>query len=150
MVPGALSLGIKRPDCEANHSPPSSVEVKNAWGSTPKYVFTALCSVKHKTTSPNPAFFTIRVSKSQEIVVDTPHFFLYKLTFTDSVAVVRCSAPSYWCKLNPVYVIVFSCNIYTWEVPVTMSAPWFLYNTPADELSLLDFVWPRTYNCTDW
>jgi hypothetical protein len=27
-VPGALSLGIKQPRCEADHSPPSSAEVK--------------------------------------------------------------------------------------------------------------------------
>jgi hypothetical protein len=27
-VPGALSLGVKRPVCEADHSPPSSAEVK--------------------------------------------------------------------------------------------------------------------------
>jgi hypothetical protein len=27
-VPGALSLGIKRPGCEADHSPPSNAEVK--------------------------------------------------------------------------------------------------------------------------
>jgi hypothetical protein len=26
-VPGALSLGVNRPGCEADHSPPSSVEV---------------------------------------------------------------------------------------------------------------------------
>jgi hypothetical protein len=31
MVPQALSLGVKRPRREADHSPPSSVEVKNAW-----------------------------------------------------------------------------------------------------------------------
>jgi hypothetical protein len=30
-VPGALSLGIRRLGSEANHSPPSSVEVKDAW-----------------------------------------------------------------------------------------------------------------------
>jgi hypothetical protein len=29
--PGALSLGIKRPGREADHSPPYSAEVKNAW-----------------------------------------------------------------------------------------------------------------------
>jgi hypothetical protein len=29
-VPGALSLGVKRPGHEADHSPPSSAEVKNA------------------------------------------------------------------------------------------------------------------------
>jgi hypothetical protein len=36
-VPGALSVGVKRPGREANHSPPSSAEVKNAWSyaSTP-------------------------------------------------------------------------------------------------------------------
>jgi hypothetical protein len=26
-----LSLGVKRPGCEAGHSPPFSAEVKNAW-----------------------------------------------------------------------------------------------------------------------
>jgi len=26
-----LSLGVKRPRCEADHLPPSSAEVKNAW-----------------------------------------------------------------------------------------------------------------------
>jgi hypothetical protein len=34
LVPGALSLGIKRPLREADHSPPSSAEVKNAWSYT--------------------------------------------------------------------------------------------------------------------
>jgi hypothetical protein len=36
-VPGALSLGIKRPEREANHSPPPRTEVKNAryYTSTP-------------------------------------------------------------------------------------------------------------------
>jgi hypothetical protein len=33
-VPGALSLGVKRPVREADHSPPSSAEVKNAWSYT--------------------------------------------------------------------------------------------------------------------
>jgi hypothetical protein len=31
MVPGALSLGIKRPGREADHSRPYNAEVKNAW-----------------------------------------------------------------------------------------------------------------------
>jgi len=30
-VPGVLSLGIKRPGCEADRSPPSNADVKNAW-----------------------------------------------------------------------------------------------------------------------
>jgi hypothetical protein len=33
-VAGALSLGLKRPGREADHSPPSSAEVKNAWSYT--------------------------------------------------------------------------------------------------------------------
>jgi hypothetical protein len=33
-VPGALSLAVKRPELEAYHSPPSSVEVKNSWSCT--------------------------------------------------------------------------------------------------------------------
>jgi hypothetical protein len=47
-VPGALSLGVKRPGREADHSPPSSAKVKNAWSytSTPQYDFMAWCSVK--------------------------------------------------------------------------------------------------------
>jgi hypothetical protein len=47
-VPGALSLEVKRPGREADHSPPTSAEVKNAWSytSTPKYAFMAWCSVE--------------------------------------------------------------------------------------------------------
>jgi hypothetical protein len=48
---GALSLGIKWPGREADHSPPSSAEVKNAWSytSTPsQYVFMAWCLFKHR------------------------------------------------------------------------------------------------------
>jgi hypothetical protein len=33
-VPGALSLGVKRRGCEADHSPPSTAEVKSAWNYT--------------------------------------------------------------------------------------------------------------------
>jgi hypothetical protein len=33
-VPGALSLGLKRQGREADHSPPSSAEVKEAWSYT--------------------------------------------------------------------------------------------------------------------
>jgi hypothetical protein len=49
-VPRALFLGVKRPRREADHSPPSSAEVKNAWSytSTPQYVFMAWCLVKHR------------------------------------------------------------------------------------------------------
>jgi hypothetical protein len=49
-VPGALALGVKRPGNEADHSPPSSAEVKNEWSctSTPQYVFMAWCLVKNR------------------------------------------------------------------------------------------------------
>jgi hypothetical protein len=42
--------GVKRPGREADHSPPYSAEVKNAWSytSTPQYVFKAWCLVKHR------------------------------------------------------------------------------------------------------
>jgi hypothetical protein len=36
-VPGALSRGVKRSRRESDHSPPSSVEVKNAWSYTRVY-----------------------------------------------------------------------------------------------------------------
>jgi hypothetical protein len=50
-VPGALSLEVKRPEREADHPPPSSAEVKNAWiyTSTPQYTFMAWCPVKKST-----------------------------------------------------------------------------------------------------
>jgi hypothetical protein len=49
-VPGALSLGVHQPGCEADHSPPPSAEVKNAWSytSTPQYIFMAWCLIKHR------------------------------------------------------------------------------------------------------
>jgi hypothetical protein len=46
---GGLFSGVKRLGCEANHLPPSSAEVKNAWRytSTPQYVM-VWCLVKHR------------------------------------------------------------------------------------------------------
>jgi len=39
-----LSVGVKRPRYEANHSPQSSAEVKNAWSHTStQYTFTVWC-----------------------------------------------------------------------------------------------------------
>jgi len=44
----ALFLWVKWPGCVADHSPPSSAEVKKAWSynSTPQYAFMAWCSIK--------------------------------------------------------------------------------------------------------
>jgi hypothetical protein len=46
-VPAVLSLGLKQPRRDADHSPPSSA-VKNAWSYTytPQYAFMAWCSVE--------------------------------------------------------------------------------------------------------
>jgi len=47
-IKGALSLGVKRRGGEADHSSPSSAEVKKAWSytSTPQYALLVWCSVK--------------------------------------------------------------------------------------------------------
>jgi hypothetical protein len=49
-APGALSLEVKRPEREADHSPPSSAEsrMRGAIPPLPQYIFMALCSVKHR------------------------------------------------------------------------------------------------------
>jgi hypothetical protein len=49
-IPGALSVGVKRPEREADHSPPSSARSKNEWSynSTPQYGFMAWCLVKRR------------------------------------------------------------------------------------------------------
>jgi hypothetical protein len=46
-VSGALSLGVKWPGREADHSPPASAEVKKTWVYvfTSAYVFMALCLI---------------------------------------------------------------------------------------------------------
>jgi len=46
----AFSLGVYQPGREANHSPPPSVEVKNAWAIPPhpQYVFHGRYLVKHR------------------------------------------------------------------------------------------------------
>jgi hypothetical protein len=60
-VPGTPFLGVKRPGHEADHSPPSSADVKNAWSytSTPQYVFMSWYLVKHKDN------FTLHYSRVQ-------------------------------------------------------------------------------------
>jgi hypothetical protein len=47
---GLFSPRVKRPGREADHSPPYSAEVKNAWiyNSTSPYAFKSWCSVKKK------------------------------------------------------------------------------------------------------
>jgi hypothetical protein len=49
-VPRALTLGVKWPGREADHSPPSSAEVKNAWSytSTPNTLSWRSVQLKHR------------------------------------------------------------------------------------------------------
>jgi len=49
-VAGALSMGVKQPGHEADHSPPSSAKIMNTWSytSNPQYIFMAWCLVKHR------------------------------------------------------------------------------------------------------
>jgi hypothetical protein len=70
-VSGAVSMGVKRPGREAEHLPPSSAEVKNAWSytSTQQYTFIAWCLVKnkHKATLLTLWCFVLPVPISQNI-----------------------------------------------------------------------------------
>jgi hypothetical protein len=59
-VPGAVSLAVKWPGCEADHSPPYSAEVKNAWS----YMSThgVVLSVKEKHRDFTFTFYTVMSS----------------------------------------------------------------------------------------
>jgi hypothetical protein len=50
-VPRALSMGVKRPEREYDHSPPSIADIKNSWSYTslPQYDFMSWCLIKHGT-----------------------------------------------------------------------------------------------------
>jgi hypothetical protein len=65
-VPGALSLVVERSGREADHSPPSSAEVKNAWSytSTYLYVFMVWYVVKHSDN-----YSTLPLSRRMEVVI---------------------------------------------------------------------------------
>jgi hypothetical protein len=60
-LPGYLSLGVKRPGREADHSHPCSAEVKNPWRNTsiPPICFIAWCSGKNSTGATLPLPFTL-------------------------------------------------------------------------------------------
>jgi hypothetical protein len=49
-VPGILTPGLRWPERIADHSRPSSAEVKNAWSyiSNPQYVLMTWCLFKHR------------------------------------------------------------------------------------------------------
>jgi hypothetical protein len=56
-IPGALSLVVKRPGREANHSHPSSAEVKNVWSYTSTPPIRLHCVVLNLKNTGTP-FFT--------------------------------------------------------------------------------------------
>jgi hypothetical protein len=61
-VPGALSLGVKQPGREADHSPPSSAEVKECaelYLHSPNTPPWRGAQLKHRTTLPLPLPFTL-------------------------------------------------------------------------------------------
>jgi hypothetical protein len=66
-VPGSLSLEVKQPGREADHSPPSSAEVKNVCTIPPLhlYVFMSWCFVKHRDNF-TFIFFTRCLNKRNE------------------------------------------------------------------------------------
>jgi hypothetical protein len=68
-VPSALFLGVKRPGCEADHSP-HVPRLQNEWSytSTPQYVFMAWCLVKQRD---NYLYLHLNFATSHS--VDLPH-----------------------------------------------------------------------------
>jgi hypothetical protein len=67
-VPGAPSPGVKRPRCEADHSPATSAEVKNTWvyTSTLPYAFLAFHWLSTGTSlfthTPTNTLFTVCIN----------------------------------------------------------------------------------------
>jgi hypothetical protein len=57
--------GVKRPGREADHSPQSTAEIKNAWSytSTPQYIFMVWCLVKLRDNF-TLLYFTIKIISS--------------------------------------------------------------------------------------
>jgi hypothetical protein len=100
-----FSLGVKRPERKADHSPPSSAEVKNAWSytSTPQYVFMAWCLVKQR----DNFTFTFRswlaltnkirgirsgITNGEETLRDTRHYGGLHQSSSDRIPVLNGSA----------------------------------------------------------
>jgi hypothetical protein len=81
---GAEGCFPKRSGREANHSPPSHDEIKNAWSyiSTPQYVFLVWCLVKHRD---NFTFlvhaFEIQIYSYKAITLRIYHWVEYETNF---------------------------------------------------------------------
>jgi hypothetical protein len=72
-LPGAVSPFVKQPGREADHSPPSSAEVKNVWSytSTPQHVFMAWCLVKHRN------YFILTLWSAEDTNLHLPCFVIF-------------------------------------------------------------------------
>jgi hypothetical protein len=90
-VPGALTLGVKRPERVSDHLSASSAEVKNAWSytSTLQYAFMVWCSVKKKAAQ---AFSPCVMS----------HISNFRSEFNDEYhsMTVSCSELAFMCQLR--------------------------------------------------
>jgi hypothetical protein len=79
-VPGALSVEVKRPGCVADHSPPSSAEVKNEWSYnfTPQYAFIAWCSIKKSKGTALLLPFTCIYTYTYTCIYTCAYMYVYK------------------------------------------------------------------------
>jgi hypothetical protein len=85
LVPGIVSPRAKRSGREANHSPSSSAEVKNAWSytSAPQYFFMAWCLVKHWDFTITFTFYKVAA------VYTRRHSFLYTPEHCNATHITR-------------------------------------------------------------
>jgi hypothetical protein len=97
-APGALTLGLRRQEREADHSPPYGAKAKNVWryASTPQYAFMEWCWVRKSTVTltklfswntvgiRNTALFMNTATKRPEMLFceSNIHFFQYQTAFT--------------------------------------------------------------------
>jgi hypothetical protein len=91
-VPEALSVEVKRPEREVDHSFPSSAEVKNAWSytSTPQYALMAWCSVNKGTGTTLPLHFYLIYAYVSEVVFSLQVFRLkFCMHFSDLPCMLR-------------------------------------------------------------
>jgi hypothetical protein len=92
-MPGSLSLGVKRSGHEADHSPPSSGEVKESvepYLHFPKYAFVAWCSVKKESTETTMSL-PYPTSSSKGARNDTSRTGKVRVCLDSKTLPIRCS-----------------------------------------------------------
>jgi hypothetical protein len=101
--------GVKRPGREADHSPPSTAEVKNEcrYTFTPQYVFMVWCSVKKEstgTTLPLPLSFTWGIIDIHDISVIGYHHTNRYLYYSFILRLVGIIFMNCWNIFHPTFV----------------------------------------------